>query len=123
VWHAGSIPASLQGRPIYDHNPEYTLVRTSDEEMVKLGEIFAERLNMSRATVIVAVPTQGLSIPSVPGGAFWNPEADAAFLATLRSKLRPDIPVLTFDTHVNDPVLGTQVADLFIEMMKKEKKS
>jgi len=123
VWHAGAIPAHLQGRPIYDHNPEYTLVRTSHDEMIKLGELFAERLSMAKATVIVAVPTQGLSIPSVLGGVFWNPEADAAFLETLRGKLRPDIPVLTFDYHINDPVLGTKVADLFIEMMTKEKKS
>jgi uncharacterized protein (UPF0261 family) len=123
VWHAGAIPANLQGRPIYDHNPEYTLVRTSDAEMIQLGEIFAERLNMARATVIVAVPTQGLSIPSVPDGAFWNPKADAAFLATLKSKLRLEIPVLTFDYHVDDPAMGIKAADLFIDMMKKEKKS
>jgi len=121
VWHAGAIPASLEGRPVYDHNPEYTLVRTSHDEMIQLGEIFAERLNMAKATVIVAVPTQGLSIPSVPGGVFWNPEADAAFLETLRGKLRPEIRTLTFDYHVNDPVFGDKVAELFIDMMEKEK--
>jgi uncharacterized protein (UPF0261 family) len=123
VWHAGAIPAHLQGRPVYDHNPEYTLVRASHEEMIKLGELFAERLNLSKAAVIVAVPTQGLSIPSVPGGVFWNPEADADFLEALRRNLRPDFPLLTYDYHINDPVLGTQIADLFIEMMTKEKES
>ncbi len=44
VFHAGHIPPALQGRPVYDHNPEYTLVRASHEEMIQLGEIFAERL-------------------------------------------------------------------------------
>jgi len=68
------------------------------------------------------VPTQGLSIPNVPGGPFWNPEADAAFLKTLRSEIRQDIPVLTFERHVNDPDFGHQVADLFVELMRKEKK-
>jgi uncharacterized protein (UPF0261 family) len=59
----------------------------------------------------------------VPGGVFWNPEADAAFLEALRRNLRPDFPLLTYDYHINDPVLGTQIADLFIEMMTKEKES
>jgi uncharacterized protein (UPF0261 family) len=120
VFHAGSIPASLRGRPVYDHNPEYTLVRASQEEMVALGHLFAERLNPCTGPVLIAVPTQGLSIPNVPGGPFWDPEADAAFLATLREEIKEGIPILTFESHVNDPAFGEQVADLFIEMMVKE---
>jgi uncharacterized protein (UPF0261 family) len=73
VFHAGSIPKELQGRPVYDHNPEYTLVRASYDEMVALGHLFAERLNLARGSVWIAVPTQGLSIPNVPNGVFWNP--------------------------------------------------
>lgn len=121
VFHAGSIPKELQGRPVYDHNPEYTLVRASYDEMVALGHLFAERLNLAKGPVWIAVPTQGLSIPNVPDGVFWNPESDAAFLHTLRSEIRPDIPVLTYDRHVNDPQFGRQVADLFIELMSKER--
>jgi uncharacterized protein (UPF0261 family) len=56
----------------------------------------------------------------MPGGPFWNPEADAAFLETLRSKIRKDIPILTYERHVNDPVFGIEVADLFIDLMSKE---
>jgi len=122
VFHAGAIPRELQGRPVYDHNPEYTLVRATQEEMIALGHLFADRLNLSKGPVVIAVPTQGLSIPNVPGGPFWNPEADAAFLKTLRSEIRQDIPVLTFERHVNDPDFGRQVADLFVELMRKEKK-
>ncbi|MCB0230335.1 MAG: Tm-1-like ATP-binding domain-containing protein, partial [Anaerolineae bacterium] len=69
--------------------------------------------------VVIAVPTEGLSIPNVPGGVFWNPDADRAFLDTLRSEIRPDIPVLTYPRHVNDPVFGVEVAELFIEMMRE----
>jgi len=90
--------------------------------MIALGHLFADRLNLSKGPVVIAVPTQGLSIPNVPGGPFWNPEADAAFLKTLRSEIRQDIPVLTFERHVNDPDFGHQVADLFVELMRKEKK-
>jgi len=120
VFHAGAIPPELQDRPVYDHNPEYTLVRASKDEMIALGHLFAERLNPGNGPVMIAVPTRGLSIPNVPGGPFWNPESDAAFLETLKENIREDIPVLLFDVHVNDPVFGETVADLFIKMMIKE---
>ncbi len=122
VFHAGHIPPELEGRPVYDHNPEYTLVRASHDEMIQLGHIFAERLNLATGPVVIAVPTEGLSIPNVPDGPFWDPQADAAFVATLRSEIRADIPVLTFQRHVNDPAFGREVADLFIDLMKKEQK-
>ena len=120
VFHAGAIPPALQGRPVYDHNPEYTLVRATHDEMISLGRLFAERLNLAKGPLRIAVPTRGLSIPNVPGGAFWNPEADAAFLETLRAGIRKDIPILTYERHVNDPQFGIEVADLFIDLMSKE---
>jgi uncharacterized protein (UPF0261 family) len=120
VFHAGNIPAHLQGRPVYDHNPEYTLVRATHEEMIELGKIFSERLNLAKAPVIVAVPTEGLSIPNVPGGVFWNPEADAEFLKTVKSQIREDIPVHTYERHVNSPEFGVEVAELFIKLMEAQ---
>jgi uncharacterized protein (UPF0261 family) len=66
VFHAGSIPKELQGRPVYDHNPEYTLVRATKAEMIALGRLFAERLNPAKGPVIIAVPTQGFRSPTFP---------------------------------------------------------
>lgn len=123
VWNAGTIPAALNGRPVYDHNPEFTLVRASHEEMIQLGHIFSERLNLARGPVVVAVPTRGLSIPNVPGGAFWDPEADADFLATVQKEIRTDIAVKPFNNHVNDPEFGREVAQLFIDIMEQGKES
>jgi uncharacterized protein (UPF0261 family) len=113
-----SIPLSLQGRPMYMHNPEFTLVRTLANEMTQLGAIFAERLNEATGPVTVMVPTQGLSIPSVPDGVFWNPPADAGFLAELRQRLRPDIPVHTRDCHINAPEFARAVVDEFLALLK-----
>ena len=118
VWNAGTVPQSLQGRPIYDHNPEYTLVRASADEMITLGHIFSERLNEATAPIIVAVPLEGLSIPNAPGGPFWNPQADAGFLQTVQTYLRPDIPLYTYTHHINDPEFGQLVGQLFIDMMR-----
>jgi uncharacterized protein (UPF0261 family) len=69
------------------------------------------------------VPTQGLSIPSVPGGVFWDPEADAAFLAALRRDLRADIPVSTHEAHINDPAFAHAVADRFLARLSQKEVS
>jgi uncharacterized protein (UPF0261 family) len=118
------IPEKLRGRPVYTHNPVFTLVRTLQPEMAELGRRFAERLNEATGPLKIAWPTQGLSIPSFPAsesnpncGIFWDPDADAAFIATLRTDLRPDIPILTYERHINDPAFGVEVAELFLEMV------
>ena len=123
VFHAGAIPEELEDRPVYDHNPEYTLVRTSPHEMLQLADIFARRLNEAQGPVRVAVPTEGLSIPNEPDGVFWNPDSDAGFLEKLRKELRSDIPLTTHSNHVNDPAFGREVAELFIAMASKEVQS
>lgn len=116
------IPEALRGRPVYTHNPVFTLVRTLKPEMAELGRRFAERLNEATGPVKIVYPTQGLSIPSYSAteakaaGVFWDPEADAAFMETLRAGLREDIPILEYEHHVNDPAFGVAVAEIFLEM-------
>jgi len=112
-----AVPDRLKGRPVYTHNPEFTLVRTLPDEMAQLGRVFAERLNEAKGPVRVIVPTEGLSIPSVPGGAFWDPEADARFLAELRPRLRPDIPIATRACHVNSMEFADEVAEEFLALL------
>jgi uncharacterized protein (UPF0261 family) len=111
------VPARLAGRPVYTHNPEFTLVRTLPDEMEQLGQIFAERLNEASGPIEIMVPTEGLSIPNVPGGAFWNPEADAGFLASLRRHLRKDIPISTHPRHINATEFALAVAERFVALL------
>jgi uncharacterized protein (UPF0261 family) len=111
------VPDRLKGRPAYYHNPEFTLVRLTKEEMVEVGRIMARKLNEASGPLAVVVPTLGLSIPNVPGGAFWDPEADAAFLDALQNDLRKDIPLITVEAHVNDAVFSGRVADEFLKLV------
>ena len=121
VWAAGSIPDALRGRPVYDHNPEYTLVLATHEEKAIMGRIFAERVSETTAPALIVMPLRGLSIPATPDGPFWDPEGDAIFLAALRENLRPGIPVETVDFHINDPDLGRLVADRYLTLTKENR--
>jgi uncharacterized protein (UPF0261 family) len=119
VFEPSQIPAELRDRPSYDHNPEFRLIRTSPEDMLAVAGIFAERLGSARGPVRVAIPTGGLSIPNVPDGPFWDPDADAGFRDRLRTELRDDIPVSTHEHHVNDPEFGRLVARLFLDLIQE----
>jgi uncharacterized protein (UPF0261 family) len=112
-----AVPERLRGRPAYYHNPEFTLVRLTRDEMVEIGRRMARKLSAARGPLAVVVPTRGLSIPNVPGGVFWDPDADAAFREELRSGLRRDIPLHMVDAHINDVEFADFVAERFVELM------
>lgn len=112
------VPARLKGRPAYYHNPEFTLIRLTRDEMQEIGRIMAKKLNKATGPLVVAVPTRGLSIPNVPGGAFWDPEADLAFLQSLMLDLRNDIRVVTVEANINDPIFSERVADEFLKLLR-----
>src|SRR5690606_34694705 len=111
------VPPQLRNRPFYDHNPEFTLIRTSKHEMGMLGKMFAGRLSQAKGPVEVLVPTRGLSIPNVPGGPFWDPEADQEFLNHLRESIRENIPVLDYPEHINSENFAETVAKRFLALL------
>jgi uncharacterized protein (UPF0261 family) len=121
VFHANTVPENLKDRPLYNHNPEYWLVRLDGNEMEKLGKKFADSLNEAKGAVKVAIPTKGISIPNKPGGVFFDPVADKRFMDQMKNTLRKDIEVLELDYHVNDPEFGIAVGKLFIDLLEKEK--
>jgi len=111
-----AVPERLRGRPAYYHNPEFTLIRLTRDEMVEIGRRMARKLSGARGPLAVVVPTRGLSIPNVPGGVFWDPDADAAFREELRAGLRQDIPLHLVDAHINDVEFADFVAERFIDL-------
>jgi uncharacterized protein (UPF0261 family) len=93
--------------------PPRVQARTSPEEMEETAFAVAERLNRYRnkARVKALVPLRGLSSLSVQGGPLHDPEADAAFTFSLRSRLDPEIEIAEVDADINDPVFAKAVAE------------
>ena len=114
-----SIPEKWRGRASYYHNPSFTLIRTSREEMAEVGKTFAERVNAAKGPVAVAIPLKGLSIANKPGGELYDPEGDEIFRRAVKAGLRKDIPLAEVDAHINDEAFTNKVLELFFDTVSK----
>jgi uncharacterized protein (UPF0261 family) len=108
------------GRVIFGHNPELTLVRLTVDEMAELGRMFARKANLSTGPTEVVVPMGGFSVPDAPGDVFWNPEADGAFLAALRSELADHVTLTVRDEHINDDGFIDYVLTALLNLLERQ---
>ncbi len=79
-----------------------------------------ERLNRAQGPVIVVLPGQGFSRPNQEGAPLYVPEGNRAVIAEFQSTLRPEIPLLVPDLHINDPEFADLVAMLYERAATKE---
>jgi uncharacterized protein (UPF0261 family) len=107
------------GRILYRHNPAFTLVRLTLDEMAELGRLLAAKANAAHGPVHICVPLRGFSVPDHPDGPFWDPDADAAFVTALQEAIAPSIEVECVDAHVNDPAFVDRVVDVFLSQLAK----
>lgn len=123
-WAPETVPGKFKDRKFYQHNPNVTLMRTNVEENQRLGNILAEKINLSIGPVTVLLPLRGLSVIDSAGGAFWWPEADEALFHALKKDLRPDIPLIEMDCAINDPPFAEAcVAHLLQNIARKRSNS
>lgn len=114
-----TIPEAFRNQPWVPHNLHITLVRTSAAQLAQLAQVMAARLNQAQGPVAVAVPGKGWSFYNREGLIFYDPEADKAFMDSLKKGLRRDIPVYEFDCHINDPEFPGYIVPIFKTLMEQ----
>ena len=114
-----TIPDKWRGRQMYYHNPVYTLIRPTVEEMREIARRMAKKLNAATGPVKVVLPLGGMSIGGLEGGTTYDPEGDRAFFETLKESLSPDIPVVEEEMHVNEKPFADRILEAFQEVMEK----
>jgi uncharacterized protein (UPF0261 family) len=113
-----TVPAKYQGRTLIAHSPQITDLRLNNEEMAEVGKEMARRLRHTTEEAIFMIPTAGYDSYAVKGMGFYDPEADAAFVAELRAGLPKNIRVIERDTHIEDPAFATEAAELLISLVE-----
>ncbi|HEX2623144.1 MAG TPA: Tm-1-like ATP-binding domain-containing protein [Phototrophicaceae bacterium] len=97
------VPEQFRERPMYYHNPEFTLVRLTPDEQMQATLFVTEKLNQAWGPVTVIVPLGGGSIMDIAGGDFWLPEVNRRCYDALRDGLNDQIRYQEIDAHINDP--------------------
>ena len=83
-----TVPPAYKGRHLHAHNPQVTLMRTTEAENEQIGRWIGERLNLMDGPVRFFLPELGVSALDQPGQAFHDPRADAALFASLERTVR-----------------------------------
>ena len=104
-------------RQKYFHNPNITLINTTREELKTIAATFAEKLNKAKGKVKFLYPAKGFCSQDKEGLALWNPEGNPIFLTELKRKLRPDIPIIEVDAHINDDEFAWVAFEQLLEVM------
>ncbi|GIK64528.1 MAG: hypothetical protein BroJett018_23220 [Chloroflexota bacterium] len=111
------IPESLRDRPMYYHNPEFTLVRLTREEQLQATRLVVEKLNKATGPASVVVPLGGGSVMDIQGGAFWDPDLNEQCRTILRQGLNKHIQYREVEGHINDNSFADVVLAELVELM------
>jgi uncharacterized protein (UPF0261 family) len=114
-----TVPEKYQGRTLIRHSPQITDLRLNKEEMAEVGQEVARRLQHTQDEAVFMIPTAGYDSYAVEGMGFYEPEADAAFVAELRANLPHNFQIIERDTHIDDPAFATEAAETLISLIKK----
>src|SRR5690606_17567523 len=115
-----TVPEKYRSRELYSWAPDVTLMRTDKAENMLLGEMFAEKLNKSLATVNILLPTQGLSQIDAKGEIFYHPEINQVLFDTIKSNTKEPVKVREVNAHINDPEFAETVVASLLEVLEKK---
>ncbi|OOQ85320.1 UPF0261 domain protein [Penicillium brasilianum] len=117
--------ASQPKRVFHRHNSTVTLMRTTEEECIRIAKLIATNLLEGNAgwesncRTKVILPLEGLSLLDTPQSPFWNPVADRALFSTLEDELRgSEILVVRDSRPINDPGFAVAAADMLCELIR-----
>jgi len=98
------------------HTSSILLVRTTKEEMAKLGKIIAERANRATGQLAIVIPMRGFSSLDKEGSVFHDLEANRAFVNAVKNHVHKQVKVVEVDAHINDEAFAEKVVDTFCEL-------
>ncbi|MGY3750294.1 Tm-1-like ATP-binding domain-containing protein [Vagococcus acidifermentans] len=113
-----TVPSKFSGRNLYKHNPTVTLMRTTVQENVKVGQMLVEKLNMAAGKTTLLLPLKGVSAIDANGQPFYGPEEDSALFETLRDGINRDVvELIELNNNINDQVFAEAAAQKLIDLM------
>jgi uncharacterized protein (UPF0261 family) len=116
----GKAPTKYRDRAHMVHNAQMTCFAPTPAEMVAAAREMIERLNRALGPTIVVLPGKGFSRPNQAGAPLFVPEGNEMVIHQFRTSLRPDIPIVVSDLHINDAEFAGVVTDCMAGLLKGE---
>ena len=90
------------------------------DENRRMGVWIGEKLNRMEGPVRFLLPQGGFSSVDAPGGLFWDPVADGAFIDAICDTVRqgPDRKVDVLPFHINDSAFANATVAAFREIAR-----
>ncbi|UVK40398.1 Tm-1-like ATP-binding domain-containing protein [Mesorhizobium sp. AR10] len=119
-WARPTVPEKYRGRLFHEHNPNVTLMRTTAQENRAIGEWIGTRLSLCDGPVRFLIPERGVSALDIEGGAFFDPEADAALFEAIERTIMPNSTrrVTRLPLHINDPEFAKAATAAFLDIAR-----
>jgi len=116
-----SVPERFRDRKLYVHNSNVTLMRTTPDENRQVGRWLAQKLNRCEGQVRFLIPEGGVSLLDVPGGPFYDPEADQALFDALSETFEPSASrqLIRLPAAINDPSFAQALVEAFFDARSK----
>ncbi len=110
-----TVPPIYKDRLLQAHNPQVTLMRTTEAENEEIGRWIGEKLNLMDGPVRFFLPELGVSALNSAGQPFHNPRADAALFASLERTMRQTSSrqLIRVKRHINDPEFASTIVAAF----------
>jgi len=109
----------LAERKIFIPDEFRVAARTSGDEVCRVAEVIARKLNESKGPVKFFIPTRGWSSLSTKGADLHEPFTDALFGPALKKSLRPDIEVSELPMELNSPEFAEVLVGALDSVMKE----
>lgn len=114
-----TVPGQFADRNLYKHNPTVTLMRTTVDENVRIGEAIASKLNMASGKTALFIPLKGVSGIDGEGQPFYGPDEDKALFDTLKQDVnREVVEIMEMDHNINDQAFAEAAAQKLIDLME-----
>ena len=113
-----TVPAKYKDRQLYSWAPDVTLMRTNKEENKILGELIAEKINVSNAPVTVLLPLGGLSKIGGKDEVFHNPEIDQVLFDAIKNNVNGSIKVVEVPENINTVAFAKKATELLLDILK-----
>jgi uncharacterized protein (UPF0261 family) len=107
----------LKERKKFEYDRRRTFIRLSEDELIRVADAMAAKLNMAKGPVTVVAPLGGWSSIDKRGTAFYDAALDKVFLDELKAKLKPEIKVKVADADLDSPEFAEAILEAFLEVM------